>query len=111
MNKYKLSDETKTTPEGVILHRVVATKTFTLACGITINAGDLGGWIEKESNLSGNAWVSDEAQVYGDARVTDGAIVAGKAIVSDNMLVSGNAMIWVLSDGLDDLSSQDDIQL
>ena len=35
------------------------------------DTGEVGGWIEKETNLSvsGNAWVSGNAQVYGDARV------------------------------------------
>ena len=70
MKKYKLSDETKTLPWGTVLHRVVATTTFTLACGLTINAGDVGGWIEKESNLSDNAWVADNAWVYDNARVS-----------------------------------------
>lgn len=39
-----------------------------------VKAGDLGGWIESEKNLSheGNAWVSGNAWVYGDARVLDG---------------------------------------
>ena len=68
MKNYKLSDETKTLPWGLVLHRVVATTTFTLACGLTVNAGDVGGWIEKEPNLSGNAWVSGDAWVYGDAK-------------------------------------------
>ena len=88
MNNYKLSYETKTTREGTVLHRVVATKTFTLDNGITINAGDVGGWIEKESNLSGNAWVADEAQVYGDAKVY------GKAQVSGNAQISGKALVY-----------------
>src|SRR3990167_625436 len=37
-----------------------------------ISKGDLGGYIEKEDNLSqkGNAWVSGNAQVYGDAWVS-----------------------------------------
>ena len=88
MENYKLSDETKTTPWGVILHRIVATTTFTLAIGITINAGDTGGWIEKESNLSGNAWVSGDAWVYGNAKVY------GNALVSDNAKVSGDAKVY-----------------
>ena len=75
MKNYKLSDETKTLPWGLVLHRVVATTTFTLACGVTINAGDVGGWIEKASNLSDNAWV------WGNARVYDNAQVSGNAEV------------------------------
>lgn len=36
-----------------------------------ISDGVIGGWIEKEINLStfGNAWVSGDAQVFGNARV------------------------------------------
>ena len=50
-----------------------------------VKAGDLGGFIEEEENLShrGSAWVSDDAVVYGrQACVTGNAIVRGKAIVS-----------------------------
>ena len=37
-----------------------------------IQAGDIGGYIEKEGNLSvyGDAWVYGNASVYGDARVS-----------------------------------------
>ena len=102
MKNYKLSDETKTLPWGTVLHRVVATTTFTLACGLTINAGDVGGWIEKESNLSDNAWVadnawvSDNARVSGDAHVYDHAQIDGDAKVYDKARVFGDA--WVFSD-------------
>ena len=42
-----------------------------------IKKGDLGGFIESESNLShnGNAWVSDNALVYGNATVCGNAII------------------------------------
>ena len=90
MKNYKLSDETKTTDAGTVLHRVVATKTFTLANGTTINAGDVGGWIEKESNLSGNAWVSDDAWVYAYAQVYGDVKVSGNAEVYGTTQVYGN---------------------
>lgn len=35
------------------------------------DVGDLGGYIEKEDNLSGDAWVSGNAQVCGDAKVSN----------------------------------------
>ena len=60
---------------GTTLKRIRAAVGFKLKCGIVIVKGELGGWIEKESNLSGNAWVygdakvSGNAEVYGDARV------------------------------------------
>ena len=99
MKNYKLSDETKTLSDGEVLHRVVATTTFTLACGLVINAGDVGGWIEKESNLLGNAWVSRDAMVYGDAKVFGNALISqyaevyGDARVFDNAQVFGGACV------------------
>ena len=93
MKNYKLSDETKTTPWGAILHRIVATTTFTLAIGITINAGDTGGWIEKESNLSDNAWVSGNAEVSGDALVVN----LHDYIVFKNNWSSGRYFTWTKS--------------
>ena len=93
MKNYKLSDETKTISGNTILHRIVATRTFTLACGLTIPEGDVGGWIEKESNLSDNAWVFGDAQVYGNALVCDNALVYDDARVSGNAQVYGNAEV------------------
>ena len=93
MKKYKLSDETKTLPWGTVLHRIVATTTFTLACGLVVNAGDVGGWIEKESNLSGNAWVSDDAMVYANARVFGNALISRYAEIYGDARVFGNAKI------------------
>ena len=48
---------------GITLRRIRAAVEFKLKCGIVIGKGELGGWIEKESNLSGNAWVSGNAKV------------------------------------------------
>ena len=72
-----------------------------------VKAGDLGGYIEKEENLSenGDAWVYDNAKVYGDAKVYGHAKVydnakvyghawvAGNASVADNAKVYGNAKV------------------
>lgn len=60
-----------------------------------VKVGELGGWIEKEENLShnGNAWVSDNAWVTGNACVTDNAHVTNNAWVSGDAWVRDNA--WV----------------
>ena len=44
-----------------------------------VKKGELGGYIEKEANLSqsGDAWVSGDAQVFDDARVYGNAQVSG----------------------------------
>lgn len=58
-----------------------------------VRTGDVGGYIEKEENLSqsGDAWVSGNAEVYGNARVSGNARVYGNAWVSGNARVSGDA--------------------
>ena len=87
--KYRLTDETKEY-YGRILHRIEAVETFG-----NVEAGEKGGWIEKEENLSqeGLCWVYGNAQVYGDARVYGDAWVCGDARVYGNAQVSGDAQI------------------
>ena len=62
----------------------------------SVEAGEIGGYIEKEENLShaGNAWVSGDAWVYGNAKVYGNAEVYGDARVSGNAWVSGNAGVY-----------------
>ena len=88
---------------GHTLFRIECTQDFK-----EIKAGTLGGFIEKEENLDGNAWVSGNAKVYGNALVSDdaqvygNAQVYGKAWVSDDAQVYGNAQVydnaWVYGD-------------
>ena len=63
-----------------------------------VKEGDLGGYIEKEENLShdGNAWVYGDAKVYDNAEVSGNAKVYDNAEVYDNAKVCGNA--WVYGD-------------
>ena len=79
---------------GVTLRRIRAAVEFKLKCGIVIVKGELGGWIEKESNLYGNAWGSGDAYVYGNAMVSGDAYVYGNAWVSGDARVYGNAMVY-----------------
>lgn len=93
--KYKLTDETKKWC-GRTLHRIEALKDFELADGTEIHKGDMGGWIEKENNLSQSecCWVCDNALVCGNARVCDNALVYGNARVCGNARVYGNAEVY-----------------
>ena len=94
--KYELSNETIVL-NGVTLHRIKALKDFS-----DVKAGDLGGWVEKEDNLSqmGDAWVYENAEAYGnakihgDAEIYRNAKVYGNAKVYDNAEVFGNAEIY-----------------
>ena len=87
MKKYELTSDTKIV-FGHILYRIKALSSF--GC---VSAGDLGGFLESEKNLSqnGDAWVYGDARVYGNARVYGDAEVYGDARVYGNAEVYGNA--------------------
>ena len=65
MKKYELTEETKVIG-GKTFFRIRALRSFR-----DIEAGDLGGFIENERNLShgGNAWVGGNARVGGDGLI------------------------------------------
>ena len=93
MKKYEFTGETKQVGflGNITLKRIRATMEF----GI-VKIGDLGGWIEKEENLSreGNAWVYGDAKVWGNAKVCGNAEVWGDAEVWGNAKVCGDAKVW-----------------
>ena len=85
-----------------------------------VKAGDLGGYVESESNLShyGEAWIYDKAKAYenakiygdasarGEAEIWGHGKVFGKASVSQSALVCGNAEVseeaWIGGVGSED---------
>ena len=85
MKKFEFTGETKTISlffRTATLHRIRAVAEFGL-----VKIGDLGGWIEKEENLSheGKAWVWGNAKVCGDAKVWGNA----KVFSASHVLVIG----------------------
>ena len=90
MNKYEMLQDDKIEVSGHILYRIKALKDFG-----DVEAGDLGGYIEGEKNLShrNNCWVYDNAYVCGNAYVYDNAYVCGNAYVYDNARVCGDAYV------------------
>lgn len=96
---------TKNTIEyfGTILYQIKALKDFG-----DVKKGDLGGYIEKENNLSqeGSSWVSGNAKISGDAKISGNAKIWGDAEIwgyakiwgdtriSANARISGYAKIW-----------------
>ena len=87
MKKFKLTSEFIVDISGVKLFRIKALIEFG-----NVKAGDLGGYIEKEENLShmGDAWVSDDARISGNAQVFGNAWVSGDAQVFGDARVSGD---------------------
>ena len=97
MKKFEFTGETKTISlffRTATLHRIRAVAEFGL-----VKIGDLGGWIEKEENLSheGKAWVWGDAEVWGDAKVWGDAEVCGNAKVCGNAEVWGDAEVFSAS--------------
>lgn len=104
--KYILTDETRLV-EGRTLHRIKALAGFDTGF-LKVKAGELGGWIQWEGNLSheGTAWVFDDAcimdsgkivnsaKVYETAIVRDKAVVAGTAVVCEHALIRDTAVVF-----------------
>ena len=88
--KYELVVDDTITLWGWKLFRIKALISFG-----SVDAGDLGGYIHTEDNLSqkGNAWVSGNAKVWGNAEVWGNAKVSGNAEVWGDAKVSGNAKV------------------
>ena len=87
--KFELTDNFVINALGIKLFQIKCTKAFKYA-----NEGDLGGYVEKEENLSqsGDAWVSGNAWVSGDAWVSGNAWVSGDAWVYGNARVENDHM-------------------
>ena len=102
--KYEFTNKTLN-HDGHVLHQIRR-----------LSDGKLGGWIEKEENLSqdGNCWVFENAKIYGDAQVYGNAKIDGNAevfgnakvydsaSVGENAKVYGNAQVyddaWIFGD-------------
>ena len=90
--KYILTDETITLEDsGIVLHRIKAIRSFG-----DVNEGDLGGWVEKEDNLSHeeDCWIYDNARVYGHAKVRHNVCICDNARVYGNATVFGSAKVY-----------------
>ena len=96
MKKYKLTDEINLW-YGRILHRIVALRDFS-----NVRKGDIGGWIEKEENLSheGNCWVynnafvCDNAKIFNNAKIFSHSIIFNNATIFDNVCIFDNTKIY-----------------
>ena len=94
--KYKLTDEKKVLDDGTVLYRIQALRDFNLVNGKEVKVGDLGGWVESESNLShdGESWIGDEAMVRGNAKVGKSALVFENANIYDSAHVKDRAQVY-----------------
>lgn len=88
--KYEITDIAH--EEYPFLHRIRALRDI---CG-EIRAGDIGGFVESESNLSAEpgdcAWIFDDAIACGSAYVSKGSVMSGHSRVEDNAYLRGASM-------------------
>ncbi|WP_343358277.1 hypothetical protein AAJP84_00780 [Bartonella schoenbuchensis] len=88
--KYELTEESEKVDNSrfgkkynCILHRIRALRDFS-----DIKAGDLGGFIETEDNLSheGDCWVYDGSYVSGNAMVSGDEKIKDTVVCDDNVI-------------------------
>lgn len=77
--------------DGRTLYRIRAEKSFK-----DVKRGDLGGFVEKEANLShtGDSWIYDDACVYDNAYIYNNACVYHDAHVYNNARIHDNACVY-----------------
>ena len=87
--KYELTKEFKVVGSTKVF-RIKALRDFG-----NVKKGDIGGWIEKEENLSqeGNAWVSDNVLIFDDAQISGNVLIFDDVRISDNAQICGDAQI------------------
>jgi hypothetical protein len=110
--KYELTDDTKEV-DGVTVRRIRALRDVG-STNIAVRAGQVGGYVEGEHNLShlGSCWVHDNAIAMNRsivthnalmrdsamathyARVTHDACVSGHSVVRDNAVVGGEVRLY-----------------
>lgn len=96
-NKYIILQNDSIQHEGRTLYRIKALRSFKW-----VSAGDIGGYIEGEHNLSqiGTCWVFDDAKVFDkaivryEAEITNEAQVFGEAIVEERSIVADQAKVY-----------------
>jgi hypothetical protein len=108
--KYEFTGKVRKFTNGVSVRRIRALIDIPR---FDIKAGDIGGVLESESNLShdgeawvgwdaivcgdanvsGNAWVGDNARVWGNAEISDGAYIFGDVRLGFNTRISGNTSV------------------
>lgn len=88
--KYEILKDQAITMNGSTIYRIKALRNFG-----DVEAGDMGGFVEKEENLSheGPCWIYDDAMVYHNAKVRENASVRDYAHVYNESQVLHNAIV------------------
>lgn len=95
--KYRLTDEVKR-PLGIFAYRIQALRDLG-----DVKAGDYGGYVSSEINLSheGESWIYDDAMATGNSKVEQNAKMFNNSKIYDHAILSGNAKIYDNSEVFD----------
>lgn len=84
-NKFELSENGREIADGVTVYRIRALADFS-----NVKVGDLGGYVEKEVNLSfeedDHSWVYDESVVSGVSEVSGDSVIRNHSSVRDSLI-------------------------
>lgn len=94
---------------GPVVYRIQALRDI----GDDVKAGDLGGFVESENNLSfiGESWIYDNSTVLGDAFVGDNAKVKDNSSVFGDSHIDGNAVVEKKSTIFGTISLSDNVKV
>lgn len=94
MKKFRLIKSTEIEFEYHKLYRIEALRDFG-----NVKKGDIGGYVESESNLShsGNCWIYDDAKAYDQSKVSGNARICDNVQICEHAKVHGDTLIldWV----------------
>lgn len=89
--KYEFTGATLTIEDGIVLHQIRALRDIR-----PVKAGEVGGWIASEYNLSqhGESWIFENSVVYDDAVVSGDATVLGSSVIrGENVRIMDGACV------------------
>lgn len=94
LKKYEIVKDNFKEIYGIKVYRIRALKDIENRHQ-NIKAGDLGGYVQSERNLSqnNNCWIFDDAIVFDNANVIQNANICDHAQISDNAIIMGYATI------------------
>lgn len=107
MKKYTLTNEVKR-PMGVFAYRIQALKDFS-----DVKAGDYGGYVSTEANLSqeGDCWIYNDAMSLENGRVEQNAKLYNNARIYGNAAIGDNARMYDNSEAFESAIIFDDAKL
>lgn len=90
--KYEILKNEKIDGEDHNLYRIKALKDMSLS---KVKKGDIGGFIESESNLSheGECWIYDDSQVFGKSEIKDNVRIKDRSKIKDSIIIGSSLII------------------